>query len=464
MAIIRFFNWNRIRLTASPFLFIKIRTMLKSGKFFFLTAVFLIPGCTLFQAVQPPSPALSVWQGYTSGRRASLSILALKDQKLSYFISSALAKDLKKITPVKQIQNSFSPYRIDHLRAEELLPDIKYRLVIQDDKGRKIDERVFQTLNLDKREINFAAASCMDDKWSLPEQKQMWESLISRRPEMIFLIGDNVYADKYTPKQELRFFFERYAEAFQTIPLYKTRRLIPVLAVWDDHDYGQNNGGSVFKYKSQMQEMFRGFFFLQPDQKYLFQGEGVSFLLKTKYQNFFFMDTRSFKEESSGFLWGGSQKQWLFRQIKKFKNPSWIINGMQFFGSHHKFESFERHSASKFKSMMKGLGEASSPVVFLSGDRHLSELLKVRIGSYMTYELTTSPIHASVYPKPRDFTLSRRHLKHIPGRINYAMIKSKGEEGRLTAEVLVYGKKPESSAGVRLLYKKNIMIQKNKGK
>ena len=100
---------------------------------------------------------------------------------------------------------------------------------------------------------------------------------------------------------------------------------------------------------------------------------------------------------------------------------------------------------------MNKIGAAKSPVLFLTGDRHLSELQKIKIGPLETFEITTSPIHAGVYSaKPPEG--SKRHLHFVSGKLNYALIKSHAKGGGLEAFVQIYGK------GKKRLYSETLNI------
>lgn len=392
-------------------------------------------------------PSLSIWQGYTSSDRTTLSVLFKEHQKLNYFIASAFSSE--EIYPIEHIRYAYSDDVIDHFVVPDLNPTFSYRFIVKNQSGEIIDERMFKTLDLNKKSITFAAASCMDDRWSA--QADMWTDLLSFHPRMIFLIGDNVYADRYISFPSMENFWKRYVETIKTLHLYKSKTLIPILAIWDDHDYGMDNGDEKFKHKKQMQRLFRDFFFLYEDDQHLFKGYGVSFLLKTRYQNFFFLDDRSFKSDIS--LWGKNQSQWLLDHLSG--KPSWIINGNQIFGGHHRFESFEKDFPSDFKKMINQLSNVKSPVIFLSGDRHLSELLQIVDWPYKTYEITTSPIHAQVYPKEKNFTPSARHIHHIPNQLNYAIIKSSGNGSDLRVQVDLYGSQKI------LLFSEKLHVQKD---
>lgn len=400
---------------------------------------------------QPKLP-ISIWQGYTSSHQTSLNILVSKGHQFFYFLN-----DEKPLYP--ELKREFSDLNLYHLRLENLNPQEIYQLVVKDSRLKTVSEKTFKTLNLNQRKFTFAAASCMDDKW---KNQHIWKELLSFGPDMIFLIGDVVYADKYISEISFKNLSSRYLEAVKTLPLYKASKLVPLMAIWDDHDYGMNNGHGNFKYKQDMTRLFRDFFPLPEKHPHLSKGPGISFVLKTKKQNFIFTDGRSFQtppQSKSPSLWGQEQETWILENLSS--NPSWVISGTQMLGRHHSFESFETGFPKNFKMMMSRIMRAKSPVFFLSGDRHLSELLKIDKtkepwAGYNTYELTTSPIHAKTYPKKSDFVLDPRHIHHVPNKLNYAIVTSYIEENHQTwkVQLSVYG------LSKRLFFSENLRITK----
>jgi len=414
--------------------------------FFILLFALILSSFWLFKQEQ----TLSVWQGYTSNSQTSFNILVSKDKKLFYFLNDQTLLD-------PELKREFTYLNLYHIKLENLNPQTTYQLTIKDKHLKTISEKTFQTLNLNQREFTFAVASCMDDKW---KNQHIWEELLSFHPDMIFLIGDVVYADKYIPEISFDNLARRYLETIQTLPLYKKSKLVPVLAIWDDHDYGMNNGHGNFKYKQEMTKLFRDFFPLPVKHPLLSKGPGISFVLKTQKQNFLFTDGRSFQsppESKNSSLWGGEQENWILQNLSK--NPTWIISGGQILGRHQQFESFETGFPKNFKKMMNLIMKAKSPVFFLSGDRHLSELLKIdktkeAWAKYNTYELTTSPIHAKIYPKEPDFVLDPRHIHHVSNKLNYAVIRSHVKPEAWDIQLTVYGLSKQQ------LFSENLTITK----
>ena len=71
-----------------------------------------------------------------------------------------------------------------------------------------------------------------------PENERMWDTIRGAEPDVVLLLGDNVYIDNPTHPEIQRYCYYRR----QSRPEF--RRLVcntPVYAVWDDHDFGIND-------------------------------------------------------------------------------------------------------------------------------------------------------------------------------------------------------------------------------
>ena len=85
----------------------------------------------------------------------------------------------------------------------------------------------------------------------------IWDAVLDYRPELFVFLGDNVYGDVTSAAlTELR---EAYARAATVEGYAKVRATVPVLAMWDDHDYGKNDAGAEFPFKAATKQLFLDF-------------------------------------------------------------------------------------------------------------------------------------------------------------------------------------------------------------
>ena len=98
-----------------------------------------------------------------------------------------------------------------------------------------------------------AFGSCADQAKPQP----IWDAILAYRPELFIFAGDNVYGD-FNSEDAAN--LKRAYETAEGIAGYnRLRETIAHLAVWDDHDYGINDGGGDFPHKAVAKELFLKF-------------------------------------------------------------------------------------------------------------------------------------------------------------------------------------------------------------
>jgi alkaline phosphatase D len=83
----------------------------------------------------------------------------------------------------------------------------------------------------------------------------IWEAVLAADPDLFIFLGDNIYGDTRDPAV----LSAKYAQ-FAAQPGF--RRLcdrVPVLATWDDHDYGEDDAGAEYPMKAVSQQIFCDF-------------------------------------------------------------------------------------------------------------------------------------------------------------------------------------------------------------
>jgi alkaline phosphatase D len=80
----------------------------------------------------------------------------------------------------------------------------------------------------------------------------IWQTIAATQPDLFVFLGDNFYADARDEKT-LR---QRYAEFRAVQPLQDFRRKTPHVAIWDDHDFGDDDVGGEYELKALSQQLF----------------------------------------------------------------------------------------------------------------------------------------------------------------------------------------------------------------
>lgn len=418
-----------------------------NNKWVVLTVLsFFIAGCSTGKKQEKfASHPLAIVQGSTNSNQTFISILSYKTQgDLKFFIQAVGGE--KKPTPVYSHFKKNSPDGervVEKLHVKDLDVLKKYKLFVKS-KGDIIDERIFKPLNLKRGNIRIGVASCMDDH--IGAAGTMWESYLNKFLDVNFFIGDNVYADRLdggikrvADKEQL---WLRYTQTWDRLYFYHASQLSPTYYLWDDHDYGKNDGGAEYEHKEASKEIFWAF---HPGGEIggVYQKTfGAGSVLNAFDHKFLFIDGRFFRENGKGVHWGKEQKKLVLKELKESSSElNWLISGDQFFGAYHPFESFEKNNQKEFKRTLKSLKATGKKIVFISGDRHLTEVMKIekKVLGYETFEITSSGIHAMVFPGAFLKNPNPRGEVGKSGVYNYSVIELYPNEKRF--KVTSYGAK-----------------------
>ena len=224
----------------------------------------------------------------------------------------------------------------------------------------------------------------------------IWETIEGWRPELLLLLGDNVYADTAV-EEELR---ASYAELGAVPAFGRLREGCELLATWDDHDYGVNDGGADFEQREMSQRVFLDFFGV-PAESARRAREGVyharTFGPEGRRVQVILLDTRYFRGpldpstrrhvpgdgrpsrydpsyDATRTLLGEAQWEWLAERLREPAELRLVVSSIQVLSEDHGFESWSRLPLERQRLLALVAESEAEGVVFLSGDRHLGEL------------------------------------------------------------------------------------------
>lgn len=348
---------------------------------------------------QSDKSGVSILQGMTDDTSAQFSVV-LPEGKWSF---EAVRKDGgngPRVVNLQVVKRPYSPYAVHKFMVEGLERDTDYLLRVLDGHSLK-DERDFRALNTDARKVRIALVSCQLD---LLHRDDIWQQFDRRDPELVLFLGDNVYADRTsfiskTPADEKQL-WERYVITRNRVAFYFQRRLRPVIATWDDHDFGADNAGSQYPYKEQSRVIFETFF-AQAPRPTLLSGPGVAKRFSAFGADFFMLDDRTYRvgsDEGGTSMLGEAQMRWLVENSRA--RATWLINGSVFYGAYNSLDSYEGSFAGEWGNLRSRLAKTESLYCFASGDVHYSEMMEIekeQLG-YPTFEIVSSSIHSYTFP------------------------------------------------------------------
>ncbi len=221
------------------------------------------------------------------------------------------------------------------------------------------------------------------------EQQPLWNEVLKHKPNLFIWGGDNIYADSDMASK----IKQDYAKQNSNVEYHKLKQSVPIMATWDDHDYGKNDAGVEWKLKKESQQLFLDFLEVPKDDPRR-QQEGVytSEIFEIEKGNIkvIVLDTRYFRsplkksdmegkrylphENGKGTLLGDVQWKWLEKELENnFSDFLIIVSSIQFLSSEHGFESWGNfpHEVERLKALL--VDKAVRNAIILSGDRHISE-------------------------------------------------------------------------------------------
>lgn len=270
----------------------------------------------------------------------------------------------------------------------------------------------------------FSFGSC--NKQYLPQP--LWKKILKDAPELFVWTGDVVYGDT----EDMGKLSQIYASQLRQAE-YATfvASGIPIIGVWDDHDYGENNGSETYGPKKESQKLFLDFIG-EPKNSPRRQQDGIyvsyDFGTGPKSVHFLLLDTHSNRSEAAagkaGDLLGAKQWSWLETELsRKTEGVTFIVSSIQALPFEQKFEKWQNFPESRAR-LLKFLDQSPSKnLIILSGDRHFAELSQLRTAAGKNiWEVTSSGMTHS-FKDPDD---QRNHnslrVGPILDRLNYGMV------------------------------------------
>lgn len=255
-----------------------------------------------------------------------------------------------------------------------------------------------------------AFASCADQTRPQP----IWDTVLADKPDLMVFGGDNVYAS------EQPWSLQRLEQAYATqaaIPGFRRlRETVPHLAIWDDHDYGPNDGGAEFAHKHESKDAFLRFWDVPAGDPRRFH-EGLHhaqvFGPPGQRVQVILLDTRWFRSrlkrtdqrdapgkeryvpdaDPAKTLLGPAQWSWLEARLREPAEVRLIVSSIQVVVEGHGWERWGNFPLERERLYRLLRQTRAEGVVFLSGDRHIGGLYRETSGvPYPMYEMTSSGV------------------------------------------------------------------------
>jgi alkaline phosphatase D len=255
-----------------------------------------------------------------------------------------------------------------------------------------------------------AFGSCASEQMAQP----IWEHVVGARPDVFLFIGDNIYGDT----EDMDVLRAKYAKLGAQPGYQKLLASCPILATWDDHDYGVNDGGIEYPKKRESQQVFLDFFGVPKDsprrsregvyhaERFGPEGKRLQvILLDTRYHRSPLvrrpqgeLGSRPYKpnEDTTTTILGEAQWKWLEEQLRVPADVRVLASSIQVIPEDHGWEKWMNFPHERERLFKLIRDTRARGVIFISGDRHLAELSMMDGGAgYPLYDLTSSALNRS---------------------------------------------------------------------
>lgn len=260
-----------------------------------------------------------------------------------------------------------------------------------------------------------AFGSCGHEDHDLP----IFNRVVEHEPDLFVFLGDNIYGDT----KNMETLKAKYQMLGDKASFQKLKSNVPIIATWDDHDYGWNDVGRHYEFKKESKEIFMDFW-EEPKNSARRDHEGIyhSYIYPygDKKLQVILLDNRTFRDnllshtdeyaddrryfyhldytphiDSDSTFLGEAQWAWLEEELQKPADIRLIGSGSQFSIEYNGYEAWANfpHEQKRLVDLVKKT--KANGVIFITGDVHYSEISKLETDFYPIYDFTSSGLSST---------------------------------------------------------------------
>ena len=308
-------------------------------------------------------------------------------------------------------------------------------------------------LDLSKTLTRIIFASCARQDLD----QSIWDQVASENPDLTLFIGDNVYGDDDPDDPELKTLAAAYGVLSQSEPFSRARAAAPMLTVWDDHDYGLNDGGGAYPHKHASDALFDYVWAVaEDDSRRARPGVYGSWIIGDagRRVQIILLDTRFFRSDlklsdepgtrgkeryvldadPQKTMLGAEQWAWLEAELKKPAELRLLVSSIQVISDGHGWEGWKMLPAERERLYQMIDDTGADNLILLSGDRHSAGLYRRNdVIDYPLLEATSSslnlPLTAIVPPDRLFMEPGPNRLGEMYMEANYGVIDINWDDG-----------------------------------
>ncbi|MGP1352233.1 MAG: alkaline phosphatase D family protein [Parasphingopyxis sp.] len=221
----------------------------------------------------------------------------------------------------------------------------------------------------------------------------IWPVIAGHDPDLFLMIGNNVYGDYgYRGDADLETFADAYRLQASHPEFIAFRAQVPMLASWDDHDFGPNDSGGSFAFRERSEQLFESFW-RSSETVRARPGiyESVTTGPEGQRLQIIMLDTRFFRDpletQPYSYEWpalgsyaitddpdatmlGAAQWAWLAEELAEPAELRLIVSSIQILTDAHNWEKWGNMPRERERLYEALAARNGGGLVFLSGDRH----------------------------------------------------------------------------------------------
>ncbi|MEM8955699.1 MAG: alkaline phosphatase D family protein [Verrucomicrobiota bacterium] len=229
-------------------------------------------------------------------------------------------------------------------------------------------------------------------------EQPMWDVIVERGPELFVFLGDNIYGDT----EDMEVMQAKYDQLAAKPGYQALKAMCPILATWDDHDYGANDAGREYPMREESERVFLDFF-EEPAGSERRRRPGVydavTFGPEGRRLQVILLDTRYFRSElprnpkdewpekgryspmeyEGATILGDAQWEWLEEVLRERVDLRILASSIQVIPDEHEWEKWGNfpRDRERLLRLLRGSGPGAAPAVVISGDRHMGEISRM---------------------------------------------------------------------------------------
>jgi alkaline phosphatase D len=276
-------------------------------------------------------------------------------------------------------------------------------------------------------------------------EQVIWDAVLASRPDLFVFLGDNIYADT----TDMEVMAAKYAQLGANTRYSRLRASTPVIATWDDHDYGANDAGAEYPMKRESKQLFLDFFGDPPGSERRLRDGGVYsahlYGSEERRVQVILLDTRWDRSPLTRVdaaeqarrrplnvgpytattgpearLLGEDQWAWLEEQLRAPARLRIIGTSIPFLQEGSGWETWDNFPAERQRLLDLIERTGAQGVIFITGDTHHAQFSKLPgVAPYPLWEVNSSGLTENYAPAAPD----KNRLGGYYAEDNYGLIR-----------------------------------------